>query len=1056
MNKILQVHKGLTKIMGLMLLLSLSVINQAYANYPEEDVKVRGKVLDERGEGLPGATILVQGTSTGTTTDLDGKFMLSVDEEATLVVSFIGYATQEIALNGRSIIDVTLVEDLGELAEVVVVGYMSQDKASLTTAISEIGNESIQTTNHTSLAQKLQGKVAGLQIRQTSGQPGVFDNDISIRGFGNPLYVIDGIRREGAGEFQQLNANDIESISVLKDASAAIYGLGAANGVILVTTKKGSKGAPKFTFGMNFGILEPTDIPDMASAGQYVEMFNDAQVYLRDGERGVPFYSQEEVDKWNAGVEPGYQGTDWYDLTMKDRSNFQQYNASISGGSDKLSYYMGLEHLSENGLLRSEDMGYKRYNLRTNITSQLGRNLEGQLLVGVRNDQRNQPGSSFFGIFKGTRVSRPIDQPYANNNPEFLTPIFLDQNPLAFAERDVTGYSEDRTQSLQSSFSLEYKVPFVEGLSVKTLISYDLNNFQNKNLAKPYFLYNHVDSTDTYNRVKYRDGSGNISQRSRVNQYLTFQTYINYERKFGSKHSLNTVLVYEDNRRNREDFRVTRFYDDFYTKDVLRFAGLRHESDSDPLQEADISYIARVNYSYDKKYLLDIAARYMGSYRYAPSSRWEVYPMISAGWRVSEESFFRENVKFVSNLKFRGSIGVIGQPQGIPFQFIDGFELGSGGAYEFVDGEQIFGIASPPPANDKLSWRENTTMNIGLDMGLWDNKVTITTDVFQRNETGIAARRSIDLPDTYGGQLPEENLNSNMNRGIELAIGTRGRIGKVDYGVTGNYTLTRSRDMIRVGEAFTNSYSQWRNQQSNRDNGFVWAYNHIGQFQNEDDLRSSALQNGRDGNIMRALPGDFKYEDVNGDGLIDGDDMSPSLADDTPRAQFGLNVDVFWKGFDFNMLWQGQMGHTIRFREVYGQIFAFRGNTPAYFHDRWRQEDPSDTQSEWIPGEWPVSREIQNMPGLSYAESSAWRRDASYVRLKSVQLGYTIKSDLISKIGIESMRLYTTGFNLLTFTDPWVKPHDPEKTNNGPGLGFDAGFGYPLARTYTVGLNINF
>lgn len=1018
------------------------------------DIKVSGTVTDETGSGLPGATIVVKGTTTGTTTDIDGNYALQVPEGSTLTVSFIGYQTEELAINGRSIINISLTEDLGDLEEVVVVGYSTQNKASLTSAVSVIGNENIQTTNHTSLAQKLQGKVAGLNIRQASGQPGVFDNDINIRGFGNPIYVIDGIRREGKGEFQQLNANDIESITVLKDASAAIYGLGAANGVILVTTKKGTKGAPKFKFDMNFGALKPTDVPDMANAAQYMEMTNYSAIYERGNDDRTPLISQEELAKWQEGG-PGYGSTNWYDEVMKDRADFQQYNLSVTGGGDKVGYYVGFEHLRENGLLKSEDMGYKRYNLRSNITTQLTDNLEAQLLLGVRHSTKTQPGTGFFNIFKGTRVSLPTDEPFANGNPEYPGVIYLDQNPVAFAERDITGYAEEETQSLQSSFSLEYKAPFLEGLSFKGVASYDLNNFEAKNLAKPYFLYTY-DSAAGYTKNKYRDGSGNIQHRNRLNQYLTFQGYINFDRKLGAKHHVNAVLVYEQNQHNREEYWIRRYYGDFYTKDVLEFAGLRMESGSNPWNGADVSYIGRVNYSYANKYLLEAAARYMGEFRYAPSSRWGLFPMMSLGWRISEESFIRDNIAMLSNLKLRGSFGRVGGPEGVPFQYVEGYSVNSGGPYEFEDGVQLFGITAPPPANAKLSWQTAETLNAGIDVGLWDNRFTLTADVFQRHLKGIPARKNISLPDTYGGELPQENLNSNLTRGWEMIVGYKSNIGELSYNVSANYTFNRTMAVHREGETFTNSYSKWRNQRADRWQGVVWAYDYAGQFQDEDELRNAAMQNGSDGNITRALPGDFRYTDVNGDGIINGDDLSPILSDGTPRHQYGLNLDLFYKGFDFNMLLQGQAGHTLKFREVYGQIFAFRGNTPAYFYDSWRKEDPYNQDSEWIAGEWPVPRNIDSMPGLTYSEHSMWRRNASYLRLKSVQLGYTFNSDILKKAGIATMRLYTTGFNLITLTDPWVKPHDPEKTNNGPGLSYDAGFGYPLAKTYTVGLNITF
>ncbi|MCV9385252.1 SusC/RagA family TonB-linked outer membrane protein [Reichenbachiella ulvae] len=1048
----------LTRVFWMCLLLSAMVFSPGLAlpsNKEVKDVRVTGKVTDEAGEGLPGASVLVKGTTQGTITDLNGEFSLEVPDDAVLVVSFIGYQTKEVATAGRTSFDVMLETDVDQLDEVVVVGYSTVKKQSLTSAVAVVDNEAIQTTTNSSLAQKLQGKVAGLQIRQQSGQPGVFDTDINIRGFGNPIYVIDGIRREGKGEFQQLNANDIESITVLKDASAAVYGLGAANGVILVTTKKGQKGAPKVNFGMNLGVLRPTNVPKMASASQYIEMDNDAFIYQR-GTDGTPKYTQEEVAKWQAGNEPGYQSTDWYDETMKEQAIYQQYDVSVSGGADRISYYMGLEYTNENGLLQSNDMGYERYNLRSNITAQVTDNLEAQLLLGSRVDATDQPGTSFFGIFKGTRVSLPIDQPYANDNPDYLTPIYLDQNPVAFAERDVTGYNEDRTQSLQSSLSLKYTVPSVEGLSFKGLASYDFNNYQGKNLSKPYSLYTYDETTDLYNAVKYRDGSGFIQQRSRLNQYVTFQGYINYDKKFGTNHNLKTVLVYEQNISKRDDFRVRRYYDAYYTKDVLKFAGLTHESDSDPNQEADVSYIGRLDYSYADKYLFEVAARYMGSYRYAPSNRWGLFPMASVGWRISEENFIKDNIPVLSNLKIRGSYGIVGQPSGNAFQYVEGFALGSGGSYEFVEGSQVAGVSAPAPANAKLSWQTATTADIGIDIGLFEDKVTLVSDVYQRTLEGIPAYRSISLPDTYGGQLPQENLNSNMTRGFEIGIGHKNNIGKLYYNISGNYSISRTMKLHVEGETFTNSYSQWRNQSGDRWEGIVWAQDYIGQFQDDEDMRNSPLQNGRDGNITRALPGDLKYRDVNGDGVINGDDASPILSNATPRSQYGLNLDLRWNGFDFNMLWQGQSGHSIKFNEVYGTIFAFKGNTPEYFYDRWHQADPYNPDSEWIAGEYPASRQISDMPGMTYTESSMWRRDASYVRLKSIQLGYTFNNEVMSRVGISSLRLYASGFNLITIADPWVKAHDPERTNNGPGLSYNAGFGYPLSKTYTMGLSVNF
>ncbi|MFY0626734.1 MAG: TonB-dependent receptor [Reichenbachiella sp.] len=1012
------------------------------------DITISGRILDEAGEALPGTSVLVEGTTIGTVTDIDGNFKLTVADDAILIVSFIGYNTQKIPVGGQSTFNISMEVDAEQLEEVVVVGYGTQKKESLTAAVAVIGNDAIQTTTHSSLAQKLQGKVAGLQIRQEGGQPGTFDNSINIRGFGNPLYVIDGIRREGSGEFQRLNAEDIESISVLKDASAAIYGLGAANGVILVTTKKGGKGKPKFNYNVVLGQIRPTNMPDMANAAQYTQMWNDSQI-MSNGGGNEPFYEEETIQNWIDGG-PGYESTDWYDETMKDYASYQQHNLSMSGGSEKTSYYVGFGFVDEEGLLKSDDMGYKRYNLRSNLTSEIANNLEAQLLVAGRWDKKEQPGENFFNIFKGTRKSLPTESPFIPGT-DLPQTIFGDQNPVALAERDLTGYNEEITQSFQSSFSLNYKIPWVDGLSVKGVVSYDVNNYMQKGLAKPYSLHELDMSDSSVSEVKYRNGTGSLSQRSIINNYLTFQGYLTYNKTIASKHDIGAVFVVEQNERFRRDFQVRRYYGPFYTKDQLRFTEVdRMESDGIELREADVSYIGRFNYAYDNKYLVEFAARYMGSYRYGPENRWGLFPMGSIGWKVSEESFLKNNVSQISLLKLRASYGITGAPEGSAFQYVPGFQVNSGGVYQFEQDVETVGISAPIPANQNLTWQTAKTLDIGFDLGLWTNKLTVSGDYYERLLEGIPARPDVAFTDTFGGEVPQENLNSKLTKGYELTIGYTDDLGELSYNISGNVSVSRTKKLHVEGENYTNSYDRWRNQSGDRWEGIRWGYTYVGQFQNEDELRDSPMQNGDTGNIMKELPGDFIYQDMNGDGVINGNDQSPIFPDENPRINFGLSIDLAWKGFDFNMLWQGAAGNTLRMREIYATNFAFRGNSPAYLYDRWTK-DPYDDDAEWEPGEWPASRTNGDV-GAMYWESNRWRRDASYVRLKSMEIGYTMNYAALKKVGIQNLRIYAAGFNLLTFADDWVKPFDPEKIADN----YSAGFNYPLAKTFNLGLSVNF
>nr|WKN35453.1 TonB-dependent receptor [Tunicatimonas sp. TK19036] len=1030
---------------GMMFLLQIIASTTLFAQDASGQSRiVSGVVTDETGETLPGVNIILQGTSTGTITDIDGQYSIETSgTEPVLIFSSVGYLRQTIPVGTQTTIDISMEPDITSLEEVVVVGYGTQKKESLTSAISNIESKEIQTTTHASLAQKIQGKVAGLQIRQNSGQPGEFNTMINIRGFGTPLFVIDGIARDGGSEFQRLNPEDIESISVLKDASAAIYGVRAANGVIIVTTKKGSAGKPEFSYNGVVGWQSPTDVPKMATAAQWAIMRNDAEIFGA----GNPYYTQDELQKYIDGV-PGYENTDWYDVTMKDRAMQYQHNLSASGGTEAVQYYVNLGYYNEKGLLKSDDMGYKKYTFRSNITSKLGENLKAEVFLAGRYDKREQPGENFFNIFKGTRVTLPIESPYANNNPDYPGVVSSGQNPLVLSQRDVTGYNEAVDKQFQSSIALTYTFPFVEGLSIKGLASYDANSYLNKNLFKGYNVYNYADGE--YVSVKQRSGSENISNNWGDFNRLTFQAQLNYETKFLDKHGVSAALVFEQQQTANRSARLLRYYN-FYTTDQVDFAGLnRQEAGGLEDESARLSYIGRFNYNYDERYLLEFAFRYDGSYRYHPDQRWGFFPVVSAGWRLSEEDFISQNLPIFSDLKLRASYGQVGEDAGNPFQYVQGFSTTGGGGYEFINGEYTTGAASPAIVNPNLTWFTSTITDLGLNVGLWDNRFTFEFDVYQRDREGLLAIRNLALPNTFGGTLPEENLNSDRVQGLDFSVGLNNRHNGFQYGVRGNFNFARTMNRYVERGPFVNSYDRWRNGTANRWNDVVWGYEYLGQFQSDEEIRNAPLQNGDLGNT-RELPGDFRYQDVNNDGVINGNDQLPLFWAGTPKVHYGLTLLGSWKGFDFNILFQGSAKYTIRFNEVYAEVMAFRGNTPGYFFDRWHKEDPYNPDSEWIPGEWPATRLIANV-GAMYAESSNWRRDASYVRLKSAELGYTLNPSYLNSIGIDRLRIYVNAFNLFTIADPFIKPFDPEKLE---GL-FNAGFTYPLSRNYNVGVNLTF
>ncbi len=1025
--------------------------NATFLYAQSEDFVVSGIVSDDAGP-IPGVSVYVKGLpGKGTVSNPDGFYSLSApSSKDTLVFSFVGLKTQIIPIDGKAQIDVDMENEAYGLEEVVAVGYGIQKKKSLTGAISSIDNTEIQTTTSTSLAQKLQGKVAGLNIRQNNGEPGTYDNSINIRGFGTPLYVIDGIVRGDSKDFQRLRSEDIESISVLKDASAAIYGMNAANGVIIVTTKKGGEGKTKFTFNATTGFSSPTDIPAMANAGQYVELQVDAYANADM----VPKYTPEELANWQAGG-PGYESTNWADETLKNSSMRNEFNLSAEGGSKKVSYYLNMGIVKDNGLLKSGDIKYQKFNYRANISAKLTKTLTADVNLSGFTDKRDTPADGIFAIWRGTVSQLPTSTVYANNNPKYLNRVQDGQsmNPVAIAQSDLAGYGIYQDTKFQSAFNLTYKPAFVKGLTLKGVASLDQSFYQGKGVRTDYELYDYDVEEDKYIPTTF-NAPASISNSYNNSYLLTFQAQAIYKATFGDDHNVGATFVYEQKEVKGRYAGIHKYYE-FFTNAQIDQAGEENaKSWGNEWNGRFMSYLGRLNYDYKGKYLIEFAGRYDGSYRYAPDQRWGFFPVVSGGWRVSEEGFIKDNISWLSNLKVRGSYGTIGQDAGAPFQYVQGFSTSGGGTWEYVNGVLTNGAATPALVNEELTWMESNIKDIGMDIGFFDNKLTLTADWYQRDRTGLLAYRNVSLPNTFGGTLPQENLNSDRVRGFEFSFVHSNTVGDFNYSISGNVNYTRTMNVYVEQGEFTSSWGIYRGRQSDRWQGIVWSYNKIGQFQDEEEILFAPVQDGAQGN-NNEMPGDFRYEDVNGDGVIDGNDITPNMYNETPRTNFGLSLSGSWKGFDLNILLQGAANFTVRYTHAYTTMFWGEGNIPAYFMDRWHKADPYNPGSEWVAGEWPAVRirEIKQI-GMLYAESSAWRRDASYLRIKNVELGYTFNQDFISKAGISDVRLFANVNNLYTFADSFVKPFDPESSARTGG--YSTGWSYPLLKTFNFGVDINF
>lgn len=1020
-----------------------------------QNVQVKGIVTDQDGNPLLGATIQVKSSQQAAVTDMDGGFSFAkLAPDATLKVSYIGFQTKEVKVGKQTLLKIVLDENEALLNEVVVVGYGTQKKQTLTGAISTISGESITTTKSPSIAQSLQGKVAGVQIRQQDGQPGAFSSMVQIRGFGSPLYVIDGVVRDngdGASEFQRMNPEDIENISVLKDGAAAIYGMNAANGVVIITTKKGQKGKAKFNYNGSFTAVFPTSMLKGMNAGQYAEIENELSMNSGTG----PVTTMEELDKWRQGG-AGYESTDWLDAVFKKSALSQQHTLSVEGGSDKVTYYASFGYAHDGDLTRGGDFNYEKYTMRSNFTAQLSKHLTVEMNVSGRYDVTNAPMQGIFELLFKSSLSRPTSGIYANNNPDYLNAAYpFNDNPIAIMDADITGLNARRGRSLLSTAVLTYSVPWVKGLKAKFMASYDANDSRTTHEKKTYQLYSFDRQTGNYNVSRTLQDPSSLYLYLDNGNNLNIQAQLSYTATVAKDHNLSIMGMYELNRGWTDYASATREYE-VYSKPIIDQGSQQNIQNSGGIGEtANISYMGRLNYDYKGKYLLEGAFRYNGSYRYAPDKRWGFFPVVSAGWRISEESFIKDKLPFVSNLKLRGSYGATGIDAGNEFQYIEGFSIGDRG-YEFTDGVQTNGVSTPPLINKNLTWITTKTIDLGIDLSILNGLFDFTVDVYQRDRDGLLATRGSQLTNTFGATLPQENLNADRTQGIEFSAGHRGKIGEVSYGVQGNLNFARTKIVRYVHGDYSSSWDAWRSATEGRWSGIGWGYITAGQFHNFDQIYSAPVQSGDKGNT-NILPGDYYLKDLNGDGYIDGNDMKPMYFGlNMPALNYGFTLTASWKDFDWMALFQGAACYSIQIPDNLRNYAPWEGNSSAYLFDRWHRKDPFDLNSTWIPGKYPSARPANYNPmGNNAQETDRNTVDGSYLRLKSVELGYTLPKRAIQYIGLQNVRVYINAYNIFTFCDPYLKKDlklDPEKTAGQDNRMMN----YPLSSSVNFGLNVSF
>lgn len=1035
----------------------------------EQQRIITGKVTDTKGASLPGVTVMVKGTSIGTSTNNDGAFTLgNVPANATIVFSFIGMRSQEMAVGNQTVFNISLQDESIGLEEVVAVGYGSQSKRNISGSISSVNSEAITRSTSTTLSAALAGKVQGITVRATDARPGNGTN-IQIRNLGNPLYVIDGIpyggvsgttgfgftQGSGSDVFNKLSIGDIESISILKDASAAIYGLRASNGVVLVTTKKGKKGEDvKINVNAYYGMQNFTRYPQPANAGQFVRAQIESEQNLGRDPRLL--YSPEELAKWETGTEKGYKSYDY--MKIVTRPNVPQYymNASASGGSQRMNYYFSVAHTDQDAIIR--DFSYKRTNLQANIEASLAHGLKiGTQISAMLENKHNVgvPGlDDYFNPLLSVFTMWPTESPYANDNPKYINQTHnVNVNPATY-KNDVTGWVNQIMR--QSNVNLYAQYDFKFGLSAKGTYSYNFGNEDFDGFEYTYNAYKYNAAADTYDT---QPGFGNQNpwrERHKRNIISRFsQLQLNYNHQFGD-HTVSAVAAYE-----RSDYDNTYFV--VHTVPTNNYVQLMAFSQQDYLAdewryEARAGYIGRINYNFKNKYLVEALGRYDGSYLYAKGSRWGFFPGVSLGWRISEESFYQGKFKTILNdLKIRASYGETGSEIGFAngnppdaHSYLGGYNFNNGSAV--LDGSYVIGLRPRGLPITNLSWVTNITSNIGIDISMLNKKLVGSFDIFERKRTGLpAARYDVLLPNEVGYSLPTENLNSDANRGVEGILTYSNKVGDFEYSVGINGTLSRLRLLSTYKPRFGNAWDEYRNSIEDRWSGITWGYQIDGRFQSVDEINNYPINNDGQGN-RNMLPGDFIYKDVNGDKIINSLDERPIgyALGAQPYASFGLNTSFAWKGISLTLDFAGATMQSYRRNWELKFPFQNNGSAPEYmFTDRWHQEDPYNNTSKWIAGTYPAVRKNLTSHVNFSRTNDFWVTNVNYFRLKNIEIGYDIPDKYVKKMGASKIRIYTNGTNLFSIDNVRKLGIDPE-------IASENGLVYPQQKLYIIGFNLSF
>jgi TonB-dependent starch-binding outer membrane protein SusC len=1030
----------------------LSILFSVYTH--AQDAVINGKVIDETGMPIPGATILLKGTSISTSTDFDGKFQINAPKTGTLTVSFIGNKTAEVAINGQLSVQVKMYPSSEDLNEVVVVGYGTQKKVLVTGAISGVKASELKDLPITRVEQSLQGRVSGVTIAANAGQPGS-SSTIRIRGItsiGNndPLWVVDGVVVDNGG-IGYLNQSDIESMEVLKDAaSQAIYGARAAAGVILITTKKGKSGKMIVSYNGYAGFSSASRKLDLLDATQYTTLMNEryANGYApASGAYSLPYPSTTAYGK----------GTDWQDAIFNDSALRTGHELSLSGGNDVSTFYVSFGLLDQEGIVASPISNYNRKNIRLNSTHKIVKGLSfGQTLgysheknsgIGNTNNEFGGPLSSAINLDPTTPlvVTDPVvagAPPYsnqagiirdANGNPYGISQVVTQEmsNPLAYIQTRLGNYAW--SDNFVGNAYLELEV--IKGLKIRSTVGGKLAYWGSESFNPVSYL-----NSSTINPVNSLGRGTNKGFGWNVENVISYTkqvgdhnfTVLGGQGSYVDNISSGTYVTYKNLPGNNFDD-VT--FNSGAIKDNITasaYNGYEH---------VVTSLFARATYDYKEKYLFTGNVRRDGSSRFGDNNKYGVFPSFSLGWVPTKEEFWKEN-NVVTSLKFRGGYGIVGSDAIGDFKFLP--TIGSGRNYTLGNqGSVVIGNSPNAPANPDLKWEETSQLNIGFDATFF-NDFDVTVDLYNKKTSGIL--QDIKLPGYVGTTgNPSANIADMQNKGVDVELGYRKRIGEVNFKLSGTISYVEN-EVTNLGNdikyidgnaAFQNMGNITRTEVGHAINSF-YGYKTQGIFQNQNEI--NAYTNATGGLIQpNAQPGDFRWQDTNGDGKITDDDKT-FIGSSIPKYTYGITLNVDFKGFDLLVFTQGAVGNQI-FQGL-RRLDIGNANYQTSALGRWTGEGTSNSYPKLSTAD--ANKNFSN-PSDFYLE------DGDYLRFKTIQLGYSLPSQVISKIGLSKTRLYVTGENLFTFTK--YTGYDPEI--GGGVFGVDKGY-YPQAKSIMMGVSVQF